>query len=81
MIKNRKKQLKRQTRNSGTDKNIEKPPKCTDFSSEFIISLRFQIFEGKAIILHYWRIFVFSAEIYQFRKNKGLKKIFAYKTT
>ena len=32
MIKNRKKQLKRETRKSGTEKNREKLEKCTDFS-------------------------------------------------
>ena len=53
MIKNSKKPLKRQTRNSGTEKNSEKTQKCADISSVFKISLRYQIYEGIAIILHY----------------------------
>ena len=70
MIKNGKKQLKRQTRNSGTEKNSEKTQKCTDISSVFKISLGYQIYEGIAIILHYRRILIFSAEIDHFRKIK-----------
>ena len=53
MTKNSKKPLKRETRNSGTEKNSEKTQKCTDISSVFKISLRCQIYEGIAIILHY----------------------------
>ena len=70
MIKNSKKQLKRQTRNLGTEKNSEKTQKCTDISSVFKISLRYQIYEGIEIILHYMRILKFCAKINHFRKNK-----------
>ena len=70
MIKNSKKQLKRQTRNLGTEKNSEKTQKCTDISSVFKISLRYQIYQGIAIILHYMRFLEFCAKINHFRKNK-----------
>ena len=70
MIKNSKKQLKRQTRNSGTEKNSEKTQKCTDISSVFKILLRFQIYEGIAIILHYRRFLEFCAKINHLRKNQ-----------
>ena len=70
MIKNRKKQLKRQTQNSGTEKNSEKTQKCTDISSVFKISMRYQICEGIAIMLHYRRFLDFCAKFYHFRKNE-----------
>ena len=78
MIKNSKKPLKRQTRNSGTEKNNEKTQKCTDISSVFKISLIFQICEGIAIILHYFWYFVQKSIILEKLTNQ--KKISAYKT-
>ena len=70
MTKNSQKPHKRETRNSGTEKNSEKTQKCTDISSVFKISLGYQIYEGIAIILHYRRILEFCAKINHFRKIK-----------
>ena len=48
--------------------------KCTDFSSEFKISLSCQIFEDKVIIPHYMRILVVSAKINLKKKKKKENK-------
>ena len=80
MIKNSKKQLKRQTPNSGREKNSEKTQKCTDISSVFKISLRNQICYGIAIYFITGGFWYFVQNSIILEKFRNKKKISAYIT-